>query len=216
MTKAFAYLRVSGKGQVDGDGFERQLAAIKAYAKANDIAIVSVFREEGVSGTTELDNRPALDKLIKALAANGTRTVIIEKLDRLARDIIVQEMLIKELRKGGFTLISVEEPDIMAHDASRKLIRQIFGVIAEYEKDMIVSKLRSARRRIREREGRCEGRKPYGTRLGESSIIAKVRDWRTLGWAWDRIAIELNACGLPSRSGKPWRGSTVRTILTRQ
>ena len=50
MVKVFAYLRVSGKGQVDGDGFPRQLAAIKAHAKANDMRIVQVFREEGVTG----------------------------------------------------------------------------------------------------------------------------------------------------------------------
>ncbi len=52
--KAFAYPRVSGKGQVEGDGFTRQLEAIKAYALAHDIRIVKVFREEGVSGTNDL------------------------------------------------------------------------------------------------------------------------------------------------------------------
>ena len=50
-TKAHAYLRVSGKGQVDGDGFPRQLKAIREYAAAHDIKIVNVYREEGVSGT---------------------------------------------------------------------------------------------------------------------------------------------------------------------
>ena len=45
MKKAFAYLRVSGKGQVDGDGFTRQLEAIKTYAKGHGIRIVRVFRE---------------------------------------------------------------------------------------------------------------------------------------------------------------------------
>ena len=56
-TLAFAYLRVSGKGQVDGDGFPRQLAAIQAYAKANGLTLAKVYREEGVSGTKELENR---------------------------------------------------------------------------------------------------------------------------------------------------------------
>ena len=51
MDKAFAYLRVSGKGQIEGDGFTRQLAAIKKYADANGIKIAKVFREEGISGT---------------------------------------------------------------------------------------------------------------------------------------------------------------------
>ena len=85
MTKAFAYLRVSGKGQVDGDGFTRQLVAIKTYAKAHNLQIVRVFREEGVPGATELENRPAFVEMMTALHSNGTRLVLIEKLDRLAR-----------------------------------------------------------------------------------------------------------------------------------
>jgi DNA invertase Pin-like site-specific DNA recombinase len=56
--KAFGYLRVSGKGQVKGDGFPRQLQAIKAYASAHNIRIVRVFREEGVTGTKESMDRP--------------------------------------------------------------------------------------------------------------------------------------------------------------
>ena len=58
--KAFAYLRVSGKGQVRGDGFTRQLQAIRAYAKQQGIRITQVFREEGVSGTTDLAMTRAL------------------------------------------------------------------------------------------------------------------------------------------------------------
>ena len=46
--KAFAYLRVSGKGQIEGDGFTRQLEAIKGYAAAHGIKIVQVFREEAL------------------------------------------------------------------------------------------------------------------------------------------------------------------------
>jgi DNA invertase Pin-like site-specific DNA recombinase len=42
---------VSGKGQVQGDGFTRQLKSIREYAAAHGIKIVNVYREEGVSGT---------------------------------------------------------------------------------------------------------------------------------------------------------------------
>src|SRR5450432_1163859 len=152
MTKAFAYLRVSGKGQVNGDGFPRQLSAIKAYAKAQDIQIVRVFREEGVPGATELANRPAFVEMMTALHTNGTRLVLIEKLDRLARDLMIQETIIGDLRKNNFELISVAEPDLLKDDPSRKLMRQIFGAIAEYEKTMIVLKLRGARVRAKAKE----------------------------------------------------------------
>ena len=45
----FGYVRVSGKGQVDGDGFDRQEKVIIDFAKANNLIIERVFREEGIS-----------------------------------------------------------------------------------------------------------------------------------------------------------------------
>src|SRR5512133_4347483 len=116
--KAFAYLRVSGKGQLEGDGFPRQRAAIKAYAESDGIKIAHWFREEGVSGTKDLENRPALLELMLALHSNGVRLVLIEKLDRLARDLMVQETIVSDLRKHEFELISVAEPDLCSDDPS--------------------------------------------------------------------------------------------------
>jgi DNA invertase Pin-like site-specific DNA recombinase len=150
--------RVSGKSQIAGDGFPRQLAAIRKYAEAHGAKIVRVFREEGVSGTKELENRPALLDLMTALHSNGTKLVMVEELDRLARDLMIQETIIGDLRKSGFELISVAEPDLLQDDPSRKLMRQIFGAIAEYEKTMIVLKLRGARMRVRAKTGRCHNR----------------------------------------------------------
>src|SRR5689334_6474550 len=132
-TSAFAYVRVSGKGQIKGDGFPRQLEAIRAYAKAHDIRIAKVFEEKGVGGATDLESRPALLELMEALASNGTKLVLIEKLDRLARDLMVQETIIADLRKRGFDIVSVTEPDLLQNDPHRVMMRQIFGAVAQYE-----------------------------------------------------------------------------------
>src|SRR6202023_394641 len=104
-------------------------------------------REEGVTGSTESMERPAWSALMVALHADGVQTVIIEKLDRLARDLMVQEATIADLRKHGFTLISVAEPDLMATDATRVLMRQLMGAVGQYDKTQIVAKLRGARMR---------------------------------------------------------------------
>ena len=165
MTKAFAYLRVSGKGQIDGDGFTRQLEAIKRYPKDHEIRVVEVFQEKGVGGAKDLENRPAFLEMMTALHSDGVKLVLVEKLDRLARDLMVQETIIGDLRKHGFDLVSVMEPDLLQDDPPRKLMRQIMGAIAEYEKTMIVLKLRGARMRAKARTGRCKGAKPYGSFL---------------------------------------------------
>jgi DNA invertase Pin-like site-specific DNA recombinase len=212
--KAFAYLRVSGKGQIDGDGFPRQLTAIKAYAAKHDIKIIRVFREEGVGGAKELENRPALLELMTALHSNGVKLVMVEKLDRLARDLMVQETIIVDLRKNGFDLVSVGEPDLLQNDPSRKLMRQIFGAISEYEKTMIVLKLRGARVRQKAKTGRCEGAKPYGELPGEVEVIERMKALRATGMGFDRIAAALNAEGIRPRRGARWHGLTVNKILT--
>ena len=213
MTKAFAYLRVSGKGQVDGDGFPRQEKTIREYAAAHDIKIAKVFRETGVSGAKDLENRPALSDLMTALHSNGVRLVLIEKLDRLARDLMVQETIVADLRKNGFDLISVLEPDLMQDDPSRKMMRQIFGAVAEYEKSMIVLKLRGARIRTKAKTGRCEGAKPYGTLQGEPEIVERMRTMHAANMGFDRIADSLNAEGIKPRRGARWWGRTINNIL---
>jgi DNA invertase Pin-like site-specific DNA recombinase len=213
MTKAFAYLRVSGKGQVDGDGFPRQAAAIKSYAKDHDIRIVKTFREEGVTGSKETMDRPAWVDMMSALHGNGVKTILIEKLDRLARDLMVQEACIADLRKNGFTLVSVMEPDLMATDATRVLMRQLLGAVAQYEKTQIVIKLRAARTRIKAQEGRCEGRKPFGFYEGEQAAIERMTALQTSGMSVRAIAAKLKAEGVPTRTGRQWRDAVVGRIL---
>jgi DNA invertase Pin-like site-specific DNA recombinase len=214
MTKAHAYLRVSGKGQVDGDGFTRQLKAIKEYAAAHDLKIVNTYREEGVTGTKESMDRPAFADMMTALHSNGVRTIIIEKLDRLARDLMVQEATVADLQKHGFTLVSVAEPDLMATDPTRILMRQLMGAVAQYDKSQIVLKLRGARLRKRAKEGRCEGRKPFGYFEGEAAALDRIKALRAEGLGFDRIAVRLNAEQVPTRTGRPWHGVVINRILT--
>jgi DNA invertase Pin-like site-specific DNA recombinase len=214
--EAFAYLRVSGKGQVEGDGFTRQLQAIEGYATAHGVKVARAFRDEGVSGTKELENRPALLELLSALETSDVRIVMVERLDRLARDLMVQETIIGDLRKRGFELVSVAEPDLCSDDPSRKLVRQIFGAIAEYEKSMLVLKLRGARQRMKLRDGRCEGVKPYGSHDGERDVLERMMQMRKAGTPLDSIAATLNAGRVQTRSGGQWFAATVGKILKRE
>jgi DNA invertase Pin-like site-specific DNA recombinase len=147
---------------LEGDGFTRQREAIQLYAKANHIEIVQTFEEEGVSGKTDMENRPALTDLIASLDVNSTRLVLVERLDRLARFLTVQESILQGLKRKKFELVSVTEPDLCSDDPPRTLMRQVLGAFSEYERSMIVLKLRGARQRMKSKAGRCEGRKPYG------------------------------------------------------
>ncbi len=214
MKPAYGYLRVSDRSQLDGDGFPRQRAAIEQYAREHDIRIVRWFEEKGVSGT--LTDRPALAEMIALLHANGTKLVIVEKLDRLARDLMVQETIIGDLRKAAVELISTMEPDLCSDDPSRKLIRQMFGAIAEYERAMIVAKLRGARDRMRAKIGRCEGRKAYGHSATERLVLKRIQSYLNDGHNFSAIAEKLNHAGIKTRYGSKWLPNTVRRIALRE
>lgn len=161
MKPAYAYMRVSGKGQIEGDGFPRQEKAIANYAKANGYAIVNVYREEGVSGT--LIDRPALTSMMLDLENDESdiKVVLIERIDRLARDLMIQENILHDLKKHGVEIYSATDGDLLEDDPTRKLVRQVLGAIAEYDKTMTVLKLKAARDRQRVKTGKCEGRKSY-------------------------------------------------------
>ena len=214
MTTAYAYLRVSGKAQVEGDGFDRQLIACESYAKQHSLQIVSVFREEGVSGTKAMEDRPALLDLMETVKESGG-TVIIEKLDRLARDLMVSESILADFARKSITVISVAEPDLCSSEPTRILMRQMMSAFAQYEKSMIVSKLRSSRQRMKAKLGKCEGQKAYGHTPEEQAVIARMRVLRAEGMHFYTIAAQLTSAGIVARSGKPWHGSSIAKIMAR-
>ena len=212
-TAAYAYLRVSGGSQKHSDGFTRQRKAVEDFANKNDIKIKAVFREV-VSGTTLPLDRPVFSQLLEALLSNGTRVVLVENLSRLARDLMVQESILSDFEKRGLQIVSVSEPDLGSDDPSRKFIRQVLGAFHEFEKRMIVKKLKVARERTKELRGRCEGNLPYGTKPGEAEILKRIlADIKKPKYTANRIATELNRDGIKTRSGGSWYGSNVVRIL---
>lgn len=222
-TKAVAYLRVSGVGQVEGDGFKRQLDVIRRHAQAQGIELVGDYRDEGVSGSKESIDRPGLYDMLVRLKSNGVRCVLVERADRLARDLVVGEVILADMRREGIKVIEAESGhDLTSGDhenPTAKLIRQVLGCVSEFDKDSIVLKLRASRVRMRRELGRCEGRKAYGARPGEAEAVERIRQLRRkhhgerLSCA--KIAEALNVEGVPTRYGKPWRAGTVHSVLSR-
>lgn len=88
-----------------GDGFPRQREAIANFARRYRITIVEEFHDAGVSGTRELALRPGLAALLDRLEHNGVRLVVIERADRLARDLLVSEVIVGQFRKNGVRVI---------------------------------------------------------------------------------------------------------------
>jgi len=221
--KAFSYLRVSGKGQIMGGGFDRQREAVHKYARKNSIEIAKEFRDEGVSGTKELNDREGLAALLDRLESNGVKIVLIETANRLARDLAVSEVILSQFRDIGARVLTADNgTDLTRGDSSdptSKLIRQILGIVSEFDKDVTVLKLKAARERIRRKSGRCEGRKPFGHNDSEreamdrlKGLTRKPRNGQRR--SFESIAKIMNREGYKSRSGKPWTGKMIRSLCS--
>lgn len=218
-TAAVSYVRVSGKGQVDGDGPERQRSAIARYAKAAGLTLLEEFSDMGVSGTTELASRRGLAALIDRLESNGVRTVIVERADRLARDLMVQEVIVGQFVKIGARILTADGVDLTSSDdPTRRLIRQVLGAVAEFEKNVIVLKLRAARERKRSRGERVEGVKPYGHFPAEQAVLDRMRQLRRKPPKGRRLSVaavaeQLNAEGHRNRAGRNWSPQMVHHVM---
>ncbi len=223
--EAVSYLRVSGDSQIEGDGFPRQREGVARRARAMRYRIVQEFTDEGVSGTRALAERPGLSALLARVLGNGVRVVLVEKADRLARDLVEGELILREFRKVGVRVVESESgTDLTAGDSSNPtaaLIRQVLGAVSQFEKSALVGKLAASRKRLREAGRRCDGVRPFGMLDGEQETLDLIfelnkrdpltKERRTPG----QIAKVLNTRKVKTRSGAAWSPVVVRTILKR-
>jgi DNA invertase Pin-like site-specific DNA recombinase len=214
MIKVVGYLRVSGKGQIDGDGRVRQEAAVVAFCERNNLVCVNLFFEAGISGTMDGLDRPAFCELLEYIRANpDIQGFVVERMDRLARDLIVSETLLAECRKRGIRVYCADREliDVASdcNDPMQKFARQIFAAAAELAKSIDVAKTYAARSRIRASGRRCEGAKPFGFFPRERTLINLVTTFRDTGMGWTAVADMVNVAGHKTRRGTAWEGPSL-------
>jgi DNA invertase Pin-like site-specific DNA recombinase len=182
--KLVAYLRVSTDRQAEeGLGLEVQEQAIRALARTERHRVVLWARDEGVSGSNGLETREGLADALEALKSRQAGGLVVYRLDRLARDLVLQEKLLADVRRMGGEVFSTssaeasyltDDPD----DPSRKLIRQVLGAVNEYERAMIALRLRSGRRKKHDNGGGLRG-------STHRHLRSSWLDWEVLLWRRD-------------------------------
>lgn len=228
--KLVGYARVSTNGQAeDGLGLDIQAESIRAWAKSHGHRLVASYDDAGVSGAKELDDRPGLAEALGAIKAGKAKGIVVARLDRLARDMVLQEQLLAEVRRlGGQVLTtSAAEAGILEDDPtdpSRKLIRQVLGAVAEYERSLIALRLQTGRRHKAAKGGYAYGAPGYGHRAvdgelvvdeDEQKALVAMRKQRKAGASYREIAAYLHANGFKPKRGEHWHPHTVNRILQR-
>lgn len=223
MEKVVAYCRTSTENQRDEKTIELQVESLAKYASKHNMEVVEWFKDDGVSGG--LEHRPALLKLMDFLEANTEiEIIIVVKLDRLARDLFIQEGLIKELTKLKRKLVSTLEPDLASNDPFRKAFRQMLGVFAEFEKAMITLRMKSGRDSAVSK-GKWHGGEVYGFDNKDGQLLINKKEAEIVKRIFylkrykrmklQKIADTLNAEDIPTKRGTTkWWPSTIKKILT--
>jgi DNA invertase Pin-like site-specific DNA recombinase len=226
--KLVAYVRVSSAHQQEAFGPTIQRAAITKWAKSAGHKIVA-WQEDTVSGASELRNRVGWCEAAALVKAGKAAGIVVARLDRLARDVMVQELLLRKLSDlGGIVLSTRENENEMLNgeskDPSRKLVRVIMGAISEYDREMTVDRLAAGRAAKAARGGYAHGALPFGYRsvkgqlvpvVAEQHALAKMRALSAQGVPVNEIARVLAAEGHPTKRGGRWCGATVARILRR-
>jgi DNA invertase Pin-like site-specific DNA recombinase len=221
---AYAYIRVSTTGHLTGYGPERQEEMVRDFARRAGYEVVAVFID--AHSGTEAD-RPEFTKMLAEMMSNGVKTVIVESLDRLARDVTIQSILLAKLAAEHLTLVAANTgEDITAAleaDPMRRALVQMQAVFAELDRRMTVQRLKKGRDAKRAATGRCEGPLPYGSdpeRPLETTTLAHMKELKAQRprLSLQTIADRLNSepAKYPTRTGKPWSRITIWQTLQKQ
>ena len=213
--RAVSYLRVSGRGRVDG--FDRQRQTVAAFARAAGFRVEREYREEH-TGTDQFT-----DMLAALLRDRWCRTVLVESVDRVARNVAVRSLLLARLQAEGIAFYDATTGKNVTEETVeiREAMVEVQGVFAEVEKKRRVERLSRARLERRALHGRSEGRLPFGMKPGEAATLTRLRQLARkprgggAHLSCAAIAATLNAERVPTRTGRPWAPRTVYGILKR-
>ena len=182
MKKVVIYTRVS----TDKQTVENQVKELTEYCKRCNFEIVKIYRDEGISGTKGRDERSGLDEMMKDAVHHKFDMLLCYSICRLSRslkELITIMNTLNELKIDMF--FSVQSIDTTT--SAGKMIFNIFGSLAEFERELLRDRIKSGINRARE-QGKKLGRK---TKINESLVTA-VRLLRDRDMSIKNISKELN------------------------
>ena len=175
----FAYLRISTKDQTT----EQQLTHIESagYKIEKD----RVFIETGVSGKVPALQREQFQRLNDRLS--NSSTLVVNRLDRLGRDILDVITTVRDLTDRGVTLV-VLGLGTLDNSAQSNLTLNMLAAISEFERQIISERTKSKLDQLK-RDGVKLGRP---VKVGNYELKSKAKDLITGGLSWRKTAAELN------------------------
>jgi DNA invertase Pin-like site-specific DNA recombinase len=210
---AVAYIRKSvvQKGAMTLS-WEMQEADVRAIAERRGDTDILILSDWGKSGRKGAEGRPGYRTLLEMIEGGQVRTLYAYSLSRLSRSLIEYSRLADLCVKAGVRVHFAKEGEMDFASPAGRLIVNILASVAQMEAELAQERSRDMVRARRARGDRL-GRAPYGSRAGEDrgAVVAAFQREGSLHGA----ARALNAAGVPTREGRPWKSGSVRDLLRR-
>jgi DNA invertase Pin-like site-specific DNA recombinase len=159
MKRVAIYARVS----TDKQTTTQQVNELRVAAERHGWQVVGEYVEHGISGAKGRDGRPKLDAMLKAAARREIDVIAAWSVDRLGRSLQHLVGLLEEIHAKGVDLY-LHQQGLDTSTPSGKALFQMCGVFAEFERAMIVERVRAGLKRARS-EGKRLGRPPVGVHI---------------------------------------------------
>ena len=230
MKTAIGYIRVSTEKQVEnGQGLEIQEKQIRDYCENNNIELITIYRDEGISGAKDILDRQGLNDAVLYCKEEKPNLFLIPKYDRLARDLMQQMTIEGKLIESGVELISILEPTLNGTDPMRTMMRQLIGMMSQYERSLIKSRTHSGCVATAEKGKKTGGSIPYGYKTirdkdGKNPKAVIVEEQARIikeiyklhikeQYGFQAIANILNDRNVPTAKNSKWVAGTIQKIL---
>ena len=218
--KILGYIRVSTRLQSEkGNSLKLQKSKIKGYCKLNDFELIEIFEDKGISGMS-IDKRGGYKEMVNYLTNNDIDGIVVWSLSRLGRKMkdVVEFMDI--LKENDINFFSIKE-NLSNNDKVGSLIMNILGSINEFEVEVIRERIKDVKRN-KKSNGEVYGRLQYGwdnvngkliKNKFEFSIIKRIKNLRSRGYSWRKIANRLNKDNICSKDGGIWYDGSLYNMM---
>jgi|HubBroStandDraft_4_1064222.scaffolds.fasta_scaffold05706_5 site-specific DNA recombinase len=226
--RAVLYARVSTEEQREGQTIQSQIGELERFIQDKAWTLVGVYKDEGWSGSVLA--RPELDRLRDDAARGLFECVLINDVDRLARDVTHLGVIKRDLEKQGLRVVFRKLPGDQS--PAHNLLVNILGSFAEFERELIADRTRRGKRhKVETRQQFVGCLPPYGfrylpkgqihpagkleVRTEEAEVVRRMYRWvSTEGLSAAKVVARLNHIGVrPRKGGKLWQKSSVLRVL---
>jgi site-specific DNA recombinase len=188
-------------------------AFVRSQRSNGWVLIGERFEDDGYSGATS--DRPALQRLLTLIRRRAVDHVVIHRLDRLSRSLLGCASLLREFRERGVGLTIVSAPEI-GHTAQDSFMLNILASFAEFEREMIASRIAESRARLKARGLRIAGAIPFGyaadprtkqliSIADEAAVVKCMFEQAAAGTTPAEIADAVNSRGWRTKERTPRR-----------